>query len=161
VGLQFLPPRFSDPAGSCNGSGYDTPKVPVALLPGNAGAIESAMGSSPTGLSTPTEGALRGATSFCVAYESAHPAEGCTVAFITDGMPSSCDQTPADLVKIVADAYAAGVRTFAIGLSGVNPGDVDMAFLNAVAVAGGTQAAYADPREGLEAARAAVLAGCP
>jgi len=134
--LSLFPPMFGSP-GACDGTGYDTPYVPMAPLNGNAGPITAALG-SPTGLGTPTEGGLRGAEKYCQQYQVAHPDEDCVVVFATDGQPSTCDTNQTDLTKVVSDAYAQGVKTFAIGMAGATAGEVDFNFLNALAKAGGT-----------------------
>jgi hypothetical protein len=143
VALGFFPPLFGSSvaknANMCDGLNYQTPEVPMGTLPGNASAITSKLSNqAPTGLGTPTEGALRGAMTFCENYQQAHPDEDCVVVFATDGQPSTCDTNLTDLAKIVSDANAQGVKTFAIGMASQNPADVDFNFLNSVAIAGGT-----------------------
>jgi hypothetical protein len=144
VGLGFLPPLFGS-MGDCTGAGYDTPTVPVAALPGNAMAMSAGLPAAPTGLGTPTEGGLRGAENFCLAYQSQHPDEQCAVVFVTDGQPTSCDTTLDDLVGVAADANTKGILTFAIGMASQNAGEVDFDFLNSVAKAGGTDCNPTNP----------------
>jgi hypothetical protein len=62
--------------------------------------------------------------------------EKCVGVLVTDGSPTECDQTQANLFKIVKDGLAQGVTTFALGLPGS-----DLNFLNALAAAGGTGSA--------------------
>ncbi len=137
VALGFFPPLFPNP-GNCDGTGYSTPTVPMGPLPANAAAITGALPGAPTGLSTPTEGGLRGAESYCETYQTSHPDEQCVVVFATDGQPSSCDTTLTDLEGVAGDAYKQGILTFAIGMAGANASEVDFGFLDALAVAGGT-----------------------
>jgi hypothetical protein len=143
VGLAFFP-TLTGNSGSCDGTGYDSPDVPIAPLPSNASAIASVLG-QPTGLATPTEGGLRGATKYCGQYQKSHPSENCVVVFVTDGQPSTCNTNTTSLVQIVADAYAGGVWTSAIGMAAATAGEVDFGFLNAVAKAGGTNCNPGNP----------------
>jgi hypothetical protein len=62
--------------------------------------------------------------------------EQCVAVLITDGTPTQCDTTTQYLAQIVADGHAKGVTTYTLGLPGS-----DLTALNALAVAGGTNAA--------------------
>ncbi len=117
--LGFFPPLFGSP-GDCTGAGYDQPAVPMGQLNGNGPPIANALASTalPSGFGTPTEGGLRGATTFCINYQTQHPDEDCVVVFATDGQPSTCDQTLTDLEGIASSALTnSHVRTFAIGMA--------------------------------------------
>jgi hypothetical protein len=85
-----------------------------------------------TGLGTPIEGALRGATNFCLAFEAANADEDCVAVLITDGAPFGCAEDGAALTGIVAAAFDDGVPTFAVGLTGA-----DFALLDQIAMSGG------------------------
>ncbi len=134
VALQYFPG-----SGSCNGTGYNTPAVPLAALPGNASAITSSLSSTSPGGLTPTEGALRGLTQFCKSYEQSHPQEKCVGLLVTDGDPTQCTTGTNSLANIAASAYSGSpsVLTFTMGMPGATT-----SFLNAVAAAGGTKTAF-------------------
>lgn len=122
VALQYFPLV----GGGCDGTMYDTPAVPMGRLPGNATALSNSLaGVFSIGNDTPIEGALRGATNYCKRYKN-DPAlnpdgEDCAVVFITDGLPSACDQNITNLANIVGEAYRNdGIRTFAVGMAGAD-----------------------------------------
>jgi hypothetical protein len=134
VALQYFPS-----GGQCGGAGYNTPAVALGRLPARAAGIASSLDNhSANGLSTPTEGALRGATQFCTTFQAAHSDEKCIAVLVTDGEPNGCDGNADHLATIASDAFAAGVRTFTVGLNGA-----DFTLLDKIAKAGG--AADCDP----------------
>ena len=144
IGLGSFPamsnPDCSSATMDCctKGTGCETPIVPIAPLPQNAAAMISGMQtatpSNPIAL-TPTECGLRGMLSQCVSYKAAASMQ-CVAVLITDGTPTQCDGTAANLEKLVADGLVAGVTTFVIGLPGSN-----ISALDGLARAGGTNAA--------------------
>lgn len=129
VALQYFPLG----GGQCDGTGYATPAVPMAPLPGNAGAVTTSLGSTAPGGGTPTEGALQGLVQFCTQFELDNPDKQCIGVLITDGRPADCNQSTAALTTIVGDAYTnSGIRTFTVGMEGA-----DFNVLDAIATAGG------------------------
>lgn len=135
VGLQYFPKS----GGKCDGTGYKTPDVAPAVLPGNASTLNTSLnGHSPESLlgasGTPIEGALRGATQYCLTYQAAHTDEQCVAVIVTDGKPEfdSCEKNYDKLAAIAKAAADKGVITFAVGLKGA-----DFSLLNKIAVAGG------------------------
>jgi hypothetical protein len=127
LGLNYFPE-----GGECNGNGYDQPSVPLGVLPDNAASIMSSLSAQLPRGGTPLEGALRGATNYCLQYEQEHPDRACVAVLITDGAASECDARDATtLAAIAASAAAAGVRTYAAGMSGA-----DFAVLDAIGQAG-------------------------
>lgn len=140
VALQYFPG-----SGSCNGNGYNQPAVPLAALPGNASAIMNSLNSTnPSGI-TPTEGALRGLTRFCKAYEKAHPQEKCVGLLVTDGHPNGCNGSTSYLANIAGNAYSGSpsVLTFAMGMQGA-----DFNVLDPIATSGGTGPKALDVSQG-------------
>lgn len=136
VALEYFPPLLGD-VGECDGSGYSVPSVPIGRLPGHAAAIHASLDSLPTasGFGTPLEGALRGATRFCQDFQTANPTEKCIAVLVTDGYPQlGCSEDYAAITQVATDAHAAGVTTFAVGLSGA-----DFALLDMIAMAGGAE----------------------
>jgi hypothetical protein len=131
LALQYFPS-----GGACNGTGYSTPAVALGRLPGHANALTTSIGQeSPTGIGTPIEGALRGATTYCKTFQAAHPDERCVAVLVTDGRPEydSCEKDSTKLAAIADQAWKQSqVRTFAVGLSGA-----DFTLLDKIAVAGG------------------------
>jgi hypothetical protein len=114
------------------------PEVPIAPLPGNAGAIQSSMGQhGPTG-GTPTSAALQGAIDGAKAFAMQSPDHVVIVTLATDGDPTECESD----INAVAAIAAAGlngspsIRTFVIGVGS------SLTNLNAIAAAGGTTQAY-------------------
>ena len=132
VGLQYFPN-----GGSCDtGAGYDTPAVPVGELPGHASTLSDSLEqANPDGIGTPIEGALRGVTEFCKDYQVENGDEPCVAVLVTDGKPqyaSGCSEDHGELAAIAGAAFAAGVKTFAVGLQGA-----DFDLLDLIAQQGG------------------------
>lgn len=142
IALDYFPPAFGD-VGECNGNGYDTPAVAIGRLPDHAAAIHASLDAIPSaaGFGTPMEGALRGVTAFCQAFQAAHSPQKCVAVLVTDGEPQlGCSTNHATITQIAADARTAGVTTFAVGLSGAN-----FTLLDAIAMAGGAEDCSSDP----------------
>jgi hypothetical protein len=136
VALQYFPL----PDAGCDGSTYDTPDVPMGLLPGHAATIINSLNThAPFNNDTPIEPALLGATRFCQRYKTdpvANPdGRNCAVVFITDGMPSLCNQDFGYISDIAGNAFNGdpSVPTFAIGMFGA-----DFLLMNQIAEKGGT-----------------------
>ena len=129
---------------SCNPADYARPAVPLALLPGNAGAIMASLrGIEPTG-ETPTGAAIRGACSYAKGRKQADPSRNPVVLLVTDGEPKAplsaskggCNPTLEDATAAAAECTAAGIKTYVLG---VGP---SLQNLNQIAQAGGTGQAY-------------------
>lgn len=135
VALGYFPVDDSDCAA---GTPYDTPEVPLGSLPGHAQAvIDNLAKHRASGAGTPTEGALRGVTSFCEGYREAHPDTRCVAVLISDGAPTdqrgTCAVDHATLTGVAGSSFAKGVMTYTVGLKGA-----DFMLLDAIAEAGGT-----------------------
>ncbi|HET8933856.1 MAG TPA: vWA domain-containing protein [Polyangiales bacterium] len=137
VGIQYFPKS----GGKCDGTGYGVPDVAPApaVLPASASAILTSLSKqSPAPLlpttGTPIEGALRGATQYCLTYQAAHNDEQCVAVIVTDGKPEwdNCEKNNDKLAAIAKAAKDKGVITFAVGLKGA-----DFGLLNKIAIAGG------------------------
>jgi hypothetical protein len=135
VGIQYFPKS----GGKCDGTGFKTPHVVPGVLPGVASAISSSLDQhSPENIlgatGTPIEGALRGATQYCLAFQAARPEEQCVAVLITDGKPEydNCEKNHTNLAAIAKAAKDKGVITFAVGLNGA-----DFTLLDKLAKAGG------------------------
>ena len=139
VALDFFPSLFGEP-GECTGAGYDAPYVQMGRLPAHGAMINTQLDALPvpTGFGTPIEGALNGLKNFCQQFQSMHADEKCVGVLVTDGSPLGCNQDLAQLAAIAQQANAAGVKMYAVGLTGS-----DFAFLDQVAMLGG--AADCDP----------------
>lgn len=132
AGLPVALGYFPD-VGACDGSGYDVPAVPLAALPENGAPLQGSLAARVPAGNTPLEGALRGATSYCLAHNAEHPEESCVAVLITDGAADQCDARSAEaLAAIAASAAASGVLTFAAGMQGA-----DFSVLDAIGQAGG------------------------
>lgn len=89
-----------------------------------------------SGLGTPTGAALQGALAWATQYQGAHADETAVVVLVTDGEPNGCGDTR-EIENIVSSARGTGgIRTYAIGLDGLEGPNQDT--LNAIAQAGGT-----------------------
>ncbi len=86
---------------------------------------------------TPTYAALGGAEQWATAYQVAHPEGQAVVVLITDGEPYGCDTNTQNIARLASDAYAAGVLTYIVGLTGASESQLDQ-----LAAAGGTDEAY-------------------
>jgi von Willebrand factor type A domain len=136
IGMAFFP--IGTPLASCNVADYALPVVDVAPLPANAAAIKNAVATQMLGLTTPTVPALQGAVQYGTAYQTAHPDRKLALVLATDGEPNDCNSN-APAVAVVAAAAAAQMpplNTYVLGI-GPSTGNLD-----AIALAGGTTAAY-------------------
>jgi hypothetical protein len=132
AGLELALGYFPD-VGACDGSGYDVPAVALGALPDNIAPLDSSLASREPAGGTPLEGALRGATDFCLALNAARPDRSCVAVLITDGAAEECSARGADdLASIAASAAERGVLTYAAGMQGA-----DFAVLDAIGRAGG------------------------
>ena len=149
VALAFFPIDF----GTCDGSTYSTPNVPLGRLPSTTqvDAVTTAItnnapklggpGGGPGSSGTPIEGALRGAENFCMVQQAEHPDEQCVVVLITDGAPNGCAQDSATLAGIAAEANArAGIATFTVGMDGADFTLLDLIALSGASTCGATPA---------------------
>jgi Mg-chelatase subunit ChlD len=149
VGIGF----FGRAAGieECNTAVYAQPEVPIAVLPGNAGAIVNAINRHMPVSETPTTAALTGAIQHARDWKTRNPMIPVFVLLVTDGEPgvagsfwnpiSNCVGTAQDVPATVAAAQAGAtgnppIKTFVLG---VGP---SLNNLNQIASAGGTDRAY-------------------
>jgi hypothetical protein len=147
VGIQFFGlSGGSDPVLDCDPTGYATPAVEIAPLPGVSPAILAAMDATRLGGTTPTAPALAGAILHARAWAVAHPERRAVVMLVTDALPSPCDpnRDPQAAVADVSTVAAEGatgyppIFTFVLGVSiGANRFGLDQ-----IARAGGTMQAY-------------------
>jgi len=155
IAMEFFPMKSGGPRGDgcapdtdCTSGPCANPMVPLGLLtaaaaPADAqeaalinafGQVHPTNAPAGTGMGTPIEPALKGATDWAMALVTANPAEKYDVIFLTDGDPSRCDQTSAGNAGIAANAFTTkGVKTYVISMPGS-----DTNFLNPIAAAGGT-----------------------
>ena len=157
LALRFFP--HDSPAMGCNNAACDesacaTPLVNLGALTGDAApadAHEKALidatnmsppamrapgmqGGGTQGQGTPIFAALGGALQWAQGQRSRTPDENSVVVLVTDGEANGCDEDPAHIAQLAADALAAnGTRTYAIGLTGSQERDMDR-----IAAAGGT-----------------------
>jgi hypothetical protein len=129
----------------CTSANYATPAVEVAPLPGAAASLIASLNlHDPTGL-TPTAGALSGALSHAATLAAANPMHRVVVVLATDGFPTEC--TPVDIPGVanlasMAAARSPSILTFVIGVfAQAETADAQMN-LDALARAGGTNAAF-------------------
>ena len=135
VGLQYF--GLGTAPASCDVAQYAKPAVPIAPLPGVAGAVKSSLDNQFDFGLTPTGAALQGALQYAKSWAAQHPTRQTVVVLATDGLPTEC--TPRDIGSIADMAEAAlqapPVYTFVIGFG-------PEANLDTIAIAGGTRAAF-------------------
>lgn len=142
VGLRFFPDTGCDQ--SCGIAACADPKVDAAELTELSAPtdtqeqllLDAFIGVDPSG-STPLSAALDGALSWGQNVLANDPDQRAVVALVTDGLPEECETSDSHFVGAAQNALAQhDILTFTIGLEGAN---IDL--LNAIAAAGGTEAA--------------------
>lgn len=143
IALSFFPSAMVP---TCDYTEYkDFPAVGFGALPENAMDIIQEMGAAaPTGMQSPVYPALNGSILAVQKQIQSSPGDAGAVLLVTDGQPQGpadlCGgvnpQDPTVLAGIAKAGTMVGVKTFVIGLAGVN-----QSFANQVALAGGTDAA--------------------
>jgi hypothetical protein len=142
VALNFFP---LDNNPTCDQFAYKPPVVPYGLLPANAAPVTSALAAAmPTGFNTPIYPALGGAILASIEDAQNNVGHTASVLLVTDGEPNGpaglCGgvdpNDPAASAQLAATGLTKKIKTFVIGLPGVN-----QAFANQVAAAGGTMKA--------------------
>jgi von Willebrand factor type A domain-containing protein len=147
LALRFFPHDL--PAAGCNQDSCDlnacaTPLVALAELTADAAPVDtqeasliSATAMSAPGMAgqgTPIFAALGGALQWASAQHQKTPDQNSVVVLVTDGQANGCDTDMSHISALAAKALAdAGVRTYAIGLTGSQEADMDQ-----IALAGGT-----------------------
>jgi hypothetical protein len=144
VALSFFPrPAGGPPA--CDQGAYKEPVVPFGALPGNAEPIMTAFAAkTPDGFSSPMYPALGGAILKGLDLAAQNPDEVSAVLLVTDGAPDGpgalCSgvnpSDPAEVAELAASGADFGVKTFVVGLPGV-----DQDASNLIAAGGGTDEA--------------------
>lgn len=94
---------FAVSGGSCDGSVYATPAVPMAPLPGNANPFQAWLQSVTPVAGRPIEDVLRGMTSFYGQWAPGHPDRDLIGLLVVGGPPSSCDTSYANLATVAAN----------------------------------------------------------
>jgi hypothetical protein len=140
VGLGFFTALTGN---ACAVGSYSTPNVPIAPLPGSAGAISMAIaGTAPSG-NTPTVPALQGALAYAGTYTRSTPGRSAAVVFVTDGLPNGCSSTipAATMASTTAFGATPQIKTYVIGLGAT-------ASLDQIALAGSGGATHYFPATG-------------
>ena len=153
-GIQVALQYMDLTGGQCDGTGYSTPAVPFAPLPGNATALASSMAqTTPTGV-TNLEGALNGIKSMALARLAQQPDVQLVTAFITDVTAASggggCSTSLAVFTGILGSVWPSAT-TYVIALQGAQ-----LPVVSPLAAAGGSQAAI-DASSGAPAIKAGLL----
>ena len=144
VALQYFPLGDNDTF-KCQSQSYETPDVPMALLPGNAAAIVRSIDAhyfshdqccdTPEHAGTPTRPAMEGAVAYMRGFMQMNPEHVGVILLATDGEPSSvCSDNKASRVAEVVKSAAQGtppLRTYVIGIG-------DDEYLDVMAAPGGT-----------------------
>jgi len=134
---------FCSTGNSCADADYVTPAVPVATLPGAAGAISAALAAKEAYGNTPTSAALKGAVDAAKSYAEANPGHTVVAVLATDGLPTECDTDMGNISAIAAAALAGtpSIKTYVIGVFASNEAAVAQTNLDQIAAAGGTGSA--------------------
>jgi hypothetical protein len=134
---------FSLASTACDAAAYAMPTVPIAPLPGNAGAIKGSIAMIMPGSNTPTVPALQGALQFAQAYTRSTPGRAASVVLVTDGYPNGCASTIAGAAMAAQMAFAGTptTKTYVIGLG-------NTANLDEIALAGSGAATHYFPANG-------------
>ncbi|APR75595.1 Hypothetical protein A7982_00941 [Minicystis rosea] len=139
VALNFFP---LDNNPTCDQFAYKPPVVPYGPLPANGSAINTALAAAmPNGFNSPIYPALGGAILASIEDAQNNAGHTASVLLVTDGQPdgpaSMCGSVnpndPAVVAQLAATGLSKGIKTFVIGLPGVN-----QAAANQIAAAGGT-----------------------
>lgn len=129
--------------GAINGCGQ--PLVPFGTLTADTGAadtqetalVNALAAKTPCG-DTPVHNALDGALYWATQRKQANPTEEVMVVFITDGMPTHCNQNGVDIKALAQNAFNThGVRTHVMGF-----GESNEAFTVELAQSGGGRSFY-------------------
>lgn len=131
----------------CDAATYATPAQPISLLPEAATPLIASLEAQVprAGSPTPTGPALNGAIKQASAWAKTHPDHQVVTVVATDGIPSECTPvSTTDISKIAAGAVAAkpAIHTFTIGVFTSAQVAYGKSTLDAIAVAGGTEAAF-------------------
>jgi von Willebrand factor type A domain len=135
--IQFFPIGNEGSQSYCGSSTYQAPRIALRPLP-EAATFASSIDTTNFVTGTPTATALQGAVDYAKSTLAAHPDQKTVVILVTDGLPNNCgDSDSQALSKVIgiASANALAVPTYVIGVGGA------LSSLNAIAQAGGTQAA--------------------
>lgn len=126
---------------------YDDARVPIATLPGNAGALTSSIDAIPTppdSALTPTSAALTGGLAYAKQFAGANAGHAVVLVLATDGLPTRCPPYESGpIANVAAAALGANpsVKTFVIGVFAPANAAAGKSNLDAVAKAGGTNSA--------------------
>jgi len=136
VGLRFFPSRNN----ACDENSYARPNVEIGPLSMTSQPLTTAINMQTPDGSTPTVPSLNAAINHATIWAKAHPTHRVAVVYATDGQPNGC--RGGNTVPLAAAAALRGamsnpsIPTYVLG---VGP---DLANLNSIAEAGGTQAAF-------------------
>jgi hypothetical protein len=155
VALEFFPlgnspAEFGDGCGGfwgteCNATACAAPMVGAGLLTTASAtddaqehALSAAIDLVTPGGWTPTYPALSGALNWARTGQTANPDDLYAVVFVTDGEPTQCELSIAEIAKLALSAYMdEGIRTYTIGMEGANTTTLDT-----IAQAGGTRSSF-------------------
>jgi hypothetical protein len=124
---------------ACTSAPYETPAVPMAVLPANVAPIATALARTIPKGGTPLLGPMQGALKVLGEHLARNPTHVGALVLATDGSPMGCADTLADLTNAAAAAHRASppISTYAIGV--FEPTDPEgPAVLGPIATAGGT-----------------------
>ena len=163
MGIQFFSVTGGfDGNADCAASSYAAPAVEIGPVAQNGLELVSAARARVPSGETPSVAALEGAVRHAIAWQAENPARQTIVLYVTDGMPTMCDdQTDASLLAAAVAGIANDppIRTYVVGVSvGAN-----LFRLRDLANVGGPAEPYlvedADATAGFHAALATITQG--
>ncbi|MGC4093644.1 MAG: vWA domain-containing protein [Polyangiaceae bacterium] len=137
AGIGFFPNPGTGDDADCNINLYQQPAVAIGPMATAGPAIIAAIDATTPAAFTPTSAALDGALRYAKSWATQNPGRQTVVVLVTDGYPTQCDTSIANIGTIAKTNYEGSprVRTYAVGLgAGFN--------LDSIALAGGTNAAF-------------------
>lgn len=134
--LTFFPKPGDESA--CSDSDYESPQVPMTLLP--SPTLGDRLDRESPGGGTPTRPALAGAIDYAEGLMLAKAKDGkVAIVLVTDGLPGGCSNNTVQSVKQLAATVAAKIPTYVIGVGNA------LQNLDEIAVGGGTTKAFLVP----------------
>jgi hypothetical protein len=129
--------------GGCNRTEYSPLTVAIEALPGQAGALGTALAMrEPDGL-TPTTVAADAALTALVARATSHPGRRAALVLATDGLPTGCGNSETvDSVVNRLQQSAPGIPTYVVGVFAMDEVAMARPALDRFATAGGTRTPF-------------------
>lgn len=156
--LTFFP-LAAPPEVRCALDSYETPDVPMTVLPSTAfgQAIDAItpMTADEWRPGTPTLAVLTGTIDYALSAAADDPEARTAVVLVSDGYPEGCDDNSIESVEALVQSTADRLPVYVIGVANPPGGPDTVSNLNGVAVAGGTEQAFIVATEDPESTQSA------